>query len=52
MPKENRPLKIKCLPNNGIRCPIFGGSGANSDLGIADKSDNKNKFAFNIVLAE
>jgi len=48
--KENRPLKIKCSPNNGIRCndthgPIFGGQAGSSDLVIANNS-NKNNESF------
>jgi len=40
--KENRPLKIICSPNNGIRCnkskcAIFGGNEGKSDLTIVDK---------------
>ena len=38
--KDNRPLKVKCSPNNGICCdntcgPIFGGREGDSDLKIA-----------------
>jgi len=44
--KENRPLKIKCSPYNGIRCdnklgPIFGGMEGESDLVIGDNSNLK-----------
>jgi BTB/POZ domain-containing protein KCTD9 len=44
--KDNRPLKVKCSPNNGIRCsnscgPIFGGKKGKSDLVIGDNSDLK-----------
>ena len=46
--KEDRPLKIKCSPNNGIRCsnssgPIFGGKKGYSDLMIDDNSNRNNK---------
>jgi len=44
--KENRPLKIKCSTNNGLRCknafdPIFGGIKGESDLVIGNNSDLK-----------
>jgi hypothetical protein len=42
--KENRSLKIKCSPNNGIRCnnncgPIFGGKAGYSDILIGNLSN-------------
>ena len=48
--QDNRPLKIKCSPNNGIRCnkdwgPMFGGKKGNSDIVIADAS-NLNSESF------
>ena len=50
--KDNRPLKVKCSPNNGIRCnnscgPIFGGKEGGSDLVIDDNSNrNNNSFSY------
>jgi len=48
--QDNRPLKIKCSPNNGIGCnkdwgPMFGGKNGKSDIVIADAS-NLNSESF------
>jgi hypothetical protein len=50
--KENKPLKVKCSPNNGIRCDhnygsVFGGNHGASDLVIdTDSNINNNSYSY------